>query len=84
MLQKGMAIIQTKVNIGELTPPSQIVTVQRNHFYVEEQYQIDAAVLDAAGYVVLQTEHGPWRFLVTHTRNNSYSFINDVLPGEDV
>ena len=77
-------MIQTKVNIGELTPRSQPFTVQRNHFSVEEQQQIDAAVLDAAGYVILQTEHGPWRFLVTHTRNNGYSFINDVLPGEHV
>ncbi|AWN22492.1 hypothetical protein DKM44_03940 [Deinococcus irradiatisoli] len=56
-----------------------MLTIPRSTFSALEERQISAAL---GHHVILHTEYGAWRFLVTHVSYDTFSFISHRVPGE--
>jgi len=74
-----MTKIHTEVDVGTVMFPAKNVTLPRSIFSDNEQAEIKPGP-----YVVLQTEYGPWRFLMTYSSESVCSFESYRAPGEDV
>ena len=75
-----MEKIHTFVELGRLTPPSQVLSLAPDHFTQEEQDLIEDFTRNG-GMVLLNTSAGWWRFLITSASNRVYEFKSSGEPG---
>lgn len=72
--------VKTRIEVGRITPPTQRITVYGDRLPKED---LDALIQAATGTgtVLLNTEHGPWRFITERSSLGSTNVFHLVSAG---